>query len=254
MAMHLSGFALASYVVAAMTIGMNAAHGAELKVIASAGMKEVVTDLVPAFEKASGHKVPIIWAGNENILSRIRGGEIVDLVIMAGSNLDKLIAEGKLVGASRADIAKSGVGVAIRAGLPKPDISSTAALTEAVLAAKSIAYSSGPSGHYVAGLFKKMGIADRIKHKVTQTPSGVQVGDIMARGEADLGFQQVSELIHVKGIEYLGPLPPDIQVITVFSAAVHASAQNPAAAAALVKFLTAPEAAPTIRRVGMEPG
>src|SRR5947207_11319610 len=138
MAMRLIGFVLGSYVVAAMTIGMNAAHGAELKVMASAGMKEVVTDLVPAFEKASGHKVTIIWAGNENILSRIRGGEMVDLVIMAGSNLDKLIAEGKLVGASRADIAKSGVGVAIRAGLPKPDISSTAALTEAVLAAKSI--------------------------------------------------------------------------------------------------------------------
>jgi molybdate transport system substrate-binding protein len=254
MAMRSIGFTLANYVVAAMTIGMNAAHGAELRVMASAGMKEAVTDLVPAFEKASGHTVTIVWAGNENILGRIRGGETVDLVIMAGSNVDKLIADGKLVGESRADIARSGIGVAIRAGLPKPDISSTAALTDAVLAAKSVAYSSGPSGFYMADLFRKMGLADRIKDKVTQTPSGVQVGDIMARGEADLGFQQVSELIHVKGIEYLGPLPSDIQVIMVFSAALHAAARSPAAADALVKFLTAPEAAPVIRKAGMEPG
>jgi molybdate transport system substrate-binding protein len=254
MAIRFVGLVLANYVAATMMIGVNAAHGAELKVMASAGMKEAVTDLVPAFETASGHKVTIIWAGNENILTRIRGGETVDLVIMARTNVDKLIADGKLVAVSRADIARSGVGVAIRAGLPKPDISSTAALTDAVLAAKSVAYSSGPSGFYVAELFKKMGIADRIKDKVTQTPSGVQVGDLMARGEADLGFQQVSELIHVKGIEYLGPLPPDIQLVTVFSAALHTAAHSPAAAAALVKFLTAPEAAPVIRRTGMEPG
>ena len=254
MAIRLIRLALASYVVASMTIGMNAARGVELKVMASAGMKDAVTDLVPAFEQVSGHKVTINWAGNENILNRIRGGETVDLVIMAKSNIEKLISEGKLVATSRADIARSGVGVAVRAGLPKPDISSSAALIDAVLAAKSVAYSSGPSGHYVADLFKKMGIADRIKDKVTQTPSGVQVGDLLARGDADLGFQQVSELIHVKGIDYLGPLPPDIQVITVFSAARHIAAQNPAAADALVKFLTAPAAAPVIRKAGMEPG
>ncbi len=254
MAMRLIGFAVATQMAAAMTIGMNDVHAAELKVLGSAGMKEVVTDLLPAFERASAHKVTITCTGNENILKAIRAGETADLVIMAKSNIDALIAEGKLVGAGRADLARSGIGVAIRAGLPKPDISSTAALTDAVLAAKSIAYSSGPSGHYMAELFGKIGIAERIKNKVTQTPSGVQVGDIMARGEADLGFQQVSELVHVKGIDYLGPLPADIQVVTVFSAARHAAARDPAAADALVKFLTAPEALPVIRRAGMEPG
>jgi molybdate transport system substrate-binding protein len=254
MAVRPIGLAVASQMAAAMTIGMNDAHGAELKVLGSAGMKEVMTDLLPAFERASGHKVTITWTGNENILKAIRAGETADLVIMAKSNIDALVAEGKLVGASRADIARSGVGVAIRAGLPKPDISSTAALTDAVLAAKSIAYSSGPSGHYMAELFGKMGIAERIKNKVTQTPSGVQVGDILARGDADLGFQQVSELLHVKGIDYLGPLPAEIQVVTVFSAAHHTAARDPASADALVKFLTAPEAVPVIRRAGMEPG
>jgi len=123
-----------------------------------------------------------------------------------------------------------------------------------VLAAKSVAYSSGPSGFYLADLFKRMGIAEQIKDKVKQTPSGVQVGEVVARGEADLGFQQVSELLHLKGIQYLGPLPADIQHITVFSAGLHSAAPEPDAAKALVRFLTAPEAGPIIRKTGMEPG
>ena len=245
--------ALTTFVAAAI-IGMSTAHAAEIKVIASAAVKEAVLDLVPAFEKSSGHKVTTIWAGTEAITKRISGGEVVDIVLIAAPNIDKLISEGKLVTGSRADVAKSGVGVAVRTGLPKPDISSGEALKKAVLAAKSVAYSSGPSGFYVADLFKKMGIADQIKDKVTQTPSGVQVGEVVARGEADLGFQQVSELLHVTGIDYLGPLPADIQQITVFSAGLHAAAAAPEAAKALVKFLTGPEAAPVIRKTGMEPG
>jgi molybdate transport system substrate-binding protein len=246
--------ALAQFVVAAMVISMDTAHAAEIKVIASAAVKEAVLDLIPAFEKSSGHKVTTIWAGTESITKRISGGEVVDIVIIAAPNIDKLISEGKLVAGSRVDIAKSGVGLAVRAGLPKPDISSSEAVKKAVLAAKSVAYSSGPSGFYVADLFKKMGIADQIKEKVKQTPSGVQVGEVVARGEADLGFQQVSELLHVKGIDYLGPLPADIQHITVFSAGLHAAAAAPDAAKALTKFLTAPEAGPIIRKTGMEPG
>jgi molybdate transport system substrate-binding protein len=230
------------------------AQAAEVKLIGSAAVKEVVLDLVPAFEKASGHKVTAIWAGTEAITKRVSGGEVVDIVLIAAPNVDRLIAEGKLVAGSRADIAKSGIGVAVRPGVPKPDISSGEAVKNAVLAAKSVAYSSGPSGFYLADLFKKMGIADQIKDKVKQTPSGVQVGEVVARGEADLGFQQVSELLHLKGIQYLGPLPADIQHITVFSAGLHRAAPEPDAAKALVKFLTAPEASPIIRRTGMEPG
>lgn len=230
------------------------ARAAELKVIASNAAKEAVLDLIPAFEKSSGHKVTMIWAGTEAITKRIGGGEVVDVVLIAAPNIDKLISEGKLVGGSRTDIAKSGIGVAVRAGLPKPDISSGEAVKKAVLDAKSVAYSSGPSGFYIAELFKKMGIADQIKDKVKQTPSGVQVGEVVARGDADLGFQQISELLHLKGIHYLGPLPPDIQHLTVWSTGLHSAAPSPDAAKALVKYLSGPEAAASIRKAGMEPG
>jgi molybdate transport system substrate-binding protein len=241
-------------VVTMMVIGSITAQAAEVNVIAAAAVKEVVLGLIPAFEKSSGHKVTTIWAGTEAITRRISGGEVADVVLIAAPNIDRLISEGRLVAGSRVDVARSGIGVAVRAGLPKPDISSGEAVKQAVLAAKSVAYSSGPSGFYLADLFKKMGIADQIKDKVRQTPSGVQVGELVARGEADLGFQQVSELLHLKGIHYLGPLPANIQHITVFSAGLHTAATVPEAAKALVKFLTAPEAAPIIRKTGMEPG
>ncbi len=246
--------ALMSLVAGAMLIGAATAHAADIKLISSAAVKEAVVDLIPAFENMSGHKVSTIWAGTEAISKRIRGGEVVDIVLIAAPNIEKLIAEGKVVTGSRADVARSGIGVAVRAGLPKPDISSAEAVKAAVLAARSVAYSSGPSGFYLADLFKKMGIADQIKDKVKQTPSGVQVGEVVARGEADLGFQQVSELLHLEGIHYLGPLPADIQHTTVFSAGLHTAAPAPDAARALTKFLTAPEAAAVIKRSGMEPG
>lgn len=246
--------ALTGSMAAVMVIGTTAVHAAEVKVIASAAVKEIVLDLIPAFEKSSGHKVTTIWAGTEAITKRISGGEVVDIVLIAAPNIDKLISEGRLVAGSRADVAKSGIGIAVRSGLPKPDISSGEAVKKAVLAAKSVAYSSGPSGFYVADLFKQMGIADQIKDKVKQTPSGVQVGEVVARGEADLGFQQVSELLHAKGIDYLGPLPADIQHITLFSAGLHTTATALHAAKALIKSLTAPEAGPIIRKSGMEPG
>ena len=246
--------ALTKSMAAVMVIATTTAHAAEVKVIASAAVKEIVLDLIPAFEKSSGHKVTTIWAGTEAITKRISGGEVVDIVLIAAPNIDKLISEGRLVAGSRADVAISGIGVAVRAGLPKPDISSGEAVKKAVLAAKSVAYSSGPSGSYLADLFKQMGITDQIKDKVKQTPSGVQVGEVVARGEADLGFQQVSELLHAKGIDYLGPLPADIQHITLFSAGLHTAATALDAAKALIKFLTAPEAGPIIRKSGMEPG
>jgi molybdate transport system substrate-binding protein len=240
----------------ALSIGMGSqmAGASEISVLASAAIREAYLELVPMFEKQTGHRVVTVWAGTTEVARRIGGGQLVDLVIVSGPTIDKLTAEGKLVPGSRVDLVKSGIGVAVRSGQPKPDISSGEAVKKAVLGAKSVAYSSGPSGFYLAELFQKMGIADDIKAKVMQTPSGVQVGDVVARGEAELGFQQVSELLHVKGIEYVGPLPPDIQHVTVFSAGVHASAKEPEAAKALVKFLTAPDAASAVRKSGMEPG
>jgi molybdate transport system substrate-binding protein len=238
----------------AATISIDTAHAAEVKVMAANAVKEAYLELVSAFEKSTGHKVTTVWSGTEGVTKRISGGEVVDIVIIAAPNIDRLIAEGKLVAGSRADFAKSGVGVAVRTGLPKPDVSSAEAVKRAVLAANSVAYSSGPSGFYVADLFKRMGITDQIKHKVKQPASGVQVGELVARGEADLGFQQISELLHVKGIDYLGPLPPEIQNMTIYSAGLHTAAPAPDAARALVKSLTSPQAEPVLKKIGMEPG
>lgn len=254
MGAKMRGLLLARIAVAAVAIGMSMAHAAEVKVMAVNAVKEAYVELVSRFEKTSGHKVTTIWGGSESIAKRVRDGEVVDIAFSTDSNIDKLISAGKLVAGSRADFAKSSVGVAVRSGLPRPDISSGEAVKTAVLAAKSVAYSSGASGFYLAELFKKMGIADQIKDKVKQPASGAQIGELVARGEAEMGFQQVSELLHVKGIDYLGPLPADIQNITVFSAGLHAAAPALDAAKALVKFLTAPEAVPMIKKMGMEPG
>lgn len=183
----------------------------------------------------------------------MKAGESVDLLIVAANLLDELTQLGAIVPGSRVDLAKSGAGVAVRAHGPRPDIGSGDALKRAPLSAKSIAYSSCPSGIYFAGLFQRWGIADELKPKIKQTPPGVLVGEVevIARGEAEIGFQQVSELLPVAGIHFLGPLPPDIQQITVFSGA---SAKEPDATKALLKFLTAPAAAPIIKKKGTEPG
>ena len=253
MAVQLKVSFLARFMIAAMVIGMNAAQAAEVKVMAANAVKEAFLELVLAFEKSSGHRVTTIWGGTEGVAKRVSGGEVVDIVIIAAPNIDKLILDGKLVAGSRADFAKSGVGIAVRTGLSRPDISSAEAVKRTVLASNSVAYSSGPSGFYIADLFKKMGIADQIKDKVRQPASGVQVGELVARGEADLGFQQISELLHVKGIDYLGPLPAEIQNITVYSVGLHTAAPAPDVAKALMKFLTAPAAGPIIKKIGMDP-
>jgi molybdate transport system substrate-binding protein len=245
---------LAALAGASLMLAAGAAAAAEIKVIASAAIKEAYSELAPQFEKASEHKVATTWAGTADMMKRLGGGEVFDLVIMAAPSLEDLTKQGKIVPGSRVDVVKSGVGVAVRSGLPKPDISSGEAVKRAMLAAKSIAYSTGPSGVYIAGLFQRMGIADEIKSKVKIAPSGMPVGDIIARGEADIGFQQVSELLPVAGIDYIGPLPPDIQQITVFSAGIHTGATQAEAAKSLVKFLTSPQAVPTIKKTGLEPG
>jgi molybdate transport system substrate-binding protein len=230
------------------------AAAAEVKVLASNALKEAYLELVPAFERTSEHKVTTTWAGTNDIKKRMAAGESYDLVIMAGPSLDELIQQGKIVAGSRVDLAKSGVGVAVRAGAPKPDISSGEAVKRALLAAKSIAHSSGPSGVYLAELFQRLGIADEIKPKIKQTTPGLPVGEVIARGDAEIGFQQVSELLPIAGIDYVGPLPPDIQHVTVFSGGIHTGAKEPDAAKALVKFITAPAAVPVIKKKGMEPG
>lgn len=231
-----------------------AAHAAEIKVIGSPGFREAYNELVPQFEKASGNHVTTIWDGVNNVASRVAGGEVADIVILPVAQIEDLMKAGKLLPGGRADVAKSGIGVAVKAGAPKPDLRSGEALKNALLKAKSIAYSTGPSGVHMALLLKQWGIADAVKAKIVIAPSDTPVGEIVARGGAEIGFQQVSELIRIKGIDYLGPLPADAQEITVFAAAVHKSASAPDAAKALVKFLSAPSAAAIIKKTGMEPG
>ena len=231
-----------------------ATQAAEIKLLASAAVKDAFLELIPQFEKATGHKIVVAWSASPDIRKRIAGGEAADLVILASSGADELIKEGKLAAGSRTNFAKSGIGVAVRAGAPKPDISSADAVKKSVLAAKSVAFSGGASGAYIVGMFEKMGIAEQVKSKTATVKLAEPVGDVVARGDAELGFHQVSELLHVKGIEYLGALPPEIQNITVFSGGIHSEAKDAAATKALVDFLTASSAATTLKKHGLDPG
>jgi molybdate transport system substrate-binding protein len=226
---------------------------AAITVIASNAVKEALAELVPGFEQATGHMVATVWGGTLDISARIGAGEVVDIVILPAARIDELIGQGRLAVGSRVDVARSGIGVAVRAGARKPDISSGAALKGALLAASAIVLSSGPSSVYLAGLFQKMGIADAIKSRIVQIGPGLPVGHAVARGAGEIGFTQVSELLAAEGIDYVGPLPADVQHVTVWSAGLHAAAPAPAAARALVEFLTAPHAAAILRRHGMEP-
>jgi molybdate transport system substrate-binding protein len=229
-----------------------ATGAAEIKVIASNAVKEPYSELIPLFERTTGHKVVVDWGGTINIIKRVTEGEACDVVIVGGEHIDKLVTRGTLV--SRTDLVRSGVGAAVPAGAPHPDISSVEALKATLLAAKSIVLSSGPSGMYLPSLFQKMGIADALKPKITQLASGLPVGEAIARREGEIGFTQTSEFLSIKGIDYLGPLPPGAQMITVFAAGLHAKAQAPEAGRALIRFLGAPDAAPVLRHHGMEPG
>jgi molybdate transport system substrate-binding protein len=229
----------------------------EIRVLCSGGFKAAYMALVSEFEGASGRKVLTAWGSSvagapTSIPNRLAACEPVDLVIMAGDGLDRLIADGEVAAGSRVDLARSGIGVAVRAGAPKPDLSSVDTFVRALRQAKSVAHSSSASGIYLKGLFQRLGLYDTLGDRIRQV-EGEPVGAVVARGEAEIGFQQVSELLPVPGIDYVGPLPPEIQQFTVFAAGIAAHTREPDGARALVAFLTAPAAAPIIRQSGMEP-
>lgn len=228
-------------------------NATEIRMLASGASKEICSELIPEFEKASGHKVVQTWAGTVDIKKKMAAGEVFDVVIVAAPEVDAFIQQGKIAAGSRIDLLKSGVGVAVRAGAPRPDLKSGDSLKTALLAAKSIGHSTGPSGVYLTKLFERMGIADQIKSKVKVTTPGTRVGTLVANGDAEIGFQQISELIHESGIDYIGPLPADVQTITVFSSGIPSSAKEPDAAKAFVKFLKSPAVAPVIKKNGMDP-
>ena len=224
-----------------------------MKVIASLAIKAAYLELVPAFQRQSKEKVETQWVGMADIRKRMLAGEVSDVVIGSAALIEDLIAGGSLDSRSRVDLAKSEVGAAVRAGARKPDIGSVKALKSALRAAKSIVYSSGPSGVYLAELFQRLGIAEELKSKVTQAPPGVLVGELVARGDFELGFQQVPELRQVRGIAYVGRLPREVQVTTVFSGAVHSKSPQSKAGNALLRHLASGAAQRVLRKHGLEP-
>ena len=230
------------------------ASAAEIKVLSTQATEQAYRELVPQFERATGHKVTTIFTGTLDADKRLAAGEAYDLLIMSGPSIDEHLKDGKLVAASRVDLAKSGVGVGVKAGAPKPDIRTTEALRKTILNAKSIGYSTGPSGMYVLNLFERLGVADQVKPKLKQTPTSVFVGSIIASGEVEIGFQQVSELGQYPGVDFVGPLPAEIQEVTVFSSGIMRNAKQADAAKAWVRYLTGPEAAKAFTKRGMQPG
>jgi len=249
----------------ALALGLGAAllstgpaGASEVRVMISGGLTAAYRALVPEFERLTGNKVltaygPSMGTTVNAIPIRLARGEPADVLILVGYALGDLVRSGKVVADSRVDLTKSAIGIAVKAGAPRPDISSAEAVKRALLAAKSVAYSDSASGVYVSTeMFQKLGIVDAMKDKAKQIPA-TPVGEIVARGEAELGLQQISELRPVSGIDIVGPLPPELQKITVFSAGIATVAKEPEAGRALIKFLASPAARDAIVRSGMEP-
>ncbi len=215
--------------------------------------RDVLSELVARHTQTSGQAVALESVGGVDVARRVQAGEALDVVVLAGPAIDKLIDEGKLQAGSRMDLARSGIGVAVRAGAARPDIACGDAVKAAVLAARTLGYSTGPSGNYLAQLFERWGIAAQVAARIVLAPPGVAVASLVASGEVELGFQQLSELMHVPGIDVLGALPVDIQSITVFCGAVSTASKRSEQAQALLRFLASPAAAATKQAHGMEP-
>lgn len=234
------------------------AQAAEIRVITSGAFTEAYKKLVPIFEAASGHKVISAYGasvGNapDSIPSRFARGEKFDLVILSEGGLEALMKEGQLIQGSRVNLARSQIGVAVRKGAPKPDISTVDGLKQTLLNAKSVAYSASASGTYLSTeLFPKLGITEQMQ-KTAKKIYSERVGAVVARGEAELGFQQVSELIYFKELDFVGTLPDAVQQTIFFSSALVQGAAEPQAAQQLVRFFTSPAVADIVRSTGLDP-
>jgi molybdate transport system substrate-binding protein len=244
--------------IAALLWLVGAAQAAEIRVMISGGLSAAYNALVPEFERASGHKVstaygPSMGTTQNAIPVRLERGEPADVLILVGYALGELMKQGKVVPGSRVDLVNSKIGVAVKAGAPKPDISSADALKRALLAAQSVAYSDSASGVYISReMFGKLGISEEMKDKAKKIPA-TPVAEIVARGEAEIGFQQISELKPVAGIDIVGPLPDTLQKVTVFSAGIASVSKEPEAGKALINFLVSLAARDTIIKSGLEP-
>ena len=228
-----------------------------IKGISSMATRQLLAELVADYKKQTTNQTdPIIHiesVGGVDAAKRVQAGEAFDVVVLASDAIDRLIDAGHIDPKSKVNLVNSGVAVAVKAGTALPDISSEVAVKAAVLAAKTISYSTGPSGVALAKLFERWGIAETIASRIVQAPPGVPVGSLVAMGEAELGFQQLSELIHLEGISVVGPLPPDIQITTTFSAGVCTASKQAEAVKHLLAFMASSQTADTKRRQGMTP-
>ena len=235
-----------------------AAPGTEITVVTSGGFTAAFLELVPQYERATHNKIvtefgPSMGTTHNAIPVRLDRGEEIDVVIMASPALDELIKQGKVRTGSRVDLVRSSIAMAVKAGAPKPDITTVDALKRTLLNAKSIAYSDSASGVYLSTeLFPKLGIADQIRGKSKKIEAD-PVGGVVATGEFEIGFQQISELRPVKGIDIVGPLPPGAQQVTIFSAGIPATSKHSEAAKSLILWLASPAAYPAIKKSGLEP-
>lgn len=227
--------------------------GEPINGISSMATRSVLDELVQQYGQLSGQRVCIESVGGVAAAKRVEEGEAFDVVVLASDVIERLGTAGHVVPGSRVDLARSGVAIAVASGAPRPDIDTEAALREAILGARTIGYSTGPSGSHLVRLFERWGIAERIASRIVQAPPGVPVGALIARGEVELGFQQLSELMHVPDIDVIGPLPGDIQIATIFSAGICTVSAKRHAAKALLSFLASSEAEATKLRHGMEP-
>jgi molybdate transport system substrate-binding protein len=236
--------------------GLLPANASEIKVLTAGAYKQVVLALVPDFEKQTGHKVVVDNGTTGQLKKRIEGGEAFDLLVITPAVVDEMIASGKLVAGSHVNLASVGVGVVVKEGTPKPDISTVEKFKEALLKAKTVAYidpaSGGSSGIYVDKLLVKLGIADQIKPKA-KLKQGGHVADLIVSGEAELGIHQISEIVPVKGAALVGPLPKEIQSTTTYAAGLSASAKDKDAVKELIEYLSGPDAAVVLKSKGMEP-
>ncbi len=239
----------------AFAIACTSVQAAEVKILTAGAMKAVVLELVPQFEKETGHKAVVDNDTAGGLAKRIEGGEAFDLAVITPGVIGDLAKKGKVVGDSRVSVARVGVGVVVKEGAPVPDISNVDAFKRTLIAAKSVAYidpaSGGSSGIYLTGLFDKLGIAADIKPKA-KLKQGGYVAELIANGEAELGLHQISEILPVKGVKLVGPLPAEIQNYTTYAAAVGTEAKQPDAARALIKLLAGSSAESVLKARGME--
>jgi molybdate transport system substrate-binding protein len=220
--------------------------------ISSMATRQILADLFESYEQRTGRRVAIRSMGGVEATRMVRAGEPADVIVLASKVMEQLEAEGHLISGSRVEFARSGIAIAVRSGARQLNVSDEESVKQAILEAPKICYSTGPSGEHLKRLWERWGIAGSVSQRALQVPPGVPVGTVVARGDADLGFQQLSELLHVPGIEIIGPLPPEIQAVTVFSAGVSNTSSQREEARALVAYLTSPEADAAKRQHGME--